>query len=114
MIVCTKSRSELATERMRSVASACVIVKAGPKNTAARNVITANDRKAGVRPPDRYATNWNGTILSVAMAGTHRYQRLSLVRTLSLSDRYPPRKVPSPPTAAKRVSQLAALVAVIW
>ena len=38
-----KSRSEVATERMRTVASAWVMAKDGPKNTAAMNINPTND-----------------------------------------------------------------------
>ena len=51
-MVCTKSSTELATDRIRSVARACVIVIDGPKNAAARKVMAANACSAGVKPPD--------------------------------------------------------------
>ena len=43
MSVWMKSRSEVATERMRTVASAWVMANDGPKNTAAMNISPTND-----------------------------------------------------------------------
>ena len=55
--VCTSSRSDVATDRIRSVAIACVIANDGPKNTAAMNVIAPNIGSTSARSADRYATN---------------------------------------------------------
>ena len=80
------SSSDVATDRIRSVASACVIANDGPKNTAAMNIMPTERRQHERRDPgDRYARNWNGTHSSVAMPGTHMYQRRSLWRLLSRS-----------------------------
>src|SRR5215211_7562233 len=101
MRVCTKSSTDVATDRMRGSASACVTANEGPKNTAAMNIMPANDGNAVERFGDRYAPNWNGTHSSVAIPGTHRYQRRSLLHRLNRSEVKPPRNVPIAPTAAK-------------
>src|SRR6188768_2367033 len=94
-------RTDVATDRIRNVASACVIANDGPKKTAAINMRPTNDGSVTARLGERYARNWKVTQTSVAMPGTHMYQRRSLVRLLRRSDRYPPRKVPTPAMAAR-------------
>src|SRR5262252_448146 len=55
--VCNSSRSDVATDRILSVAIACVIANDGPKNTAAMNVITPNIGSTMDMSGARYATN---------------------------------------------------------
>jgi len=45
--------SDVATDRMRTVASDWVIAKEGPKNTAAMNMSPTNDTSAVFSPGDR-------------------------------------------------------------
>src|SRR6476661_836100 len=105
MSVCKRSRSEVATDRIRNVAIACVIANDGPKNTAAMNCIAPNVGRTIDMSPERYAANWNGTHSNVAMPGTHRYQRRSLRLRLIRSARKPPANVPTPPTMEKNEIQ---------
>src|SRR5215212_48236 len=102
------SRSEVATDRMRSDARAWVIANDGPKNTAAISIRPTNDGNATDRFGDRYARNWNGTHSSVAMPGTHRYQRRSFFNLLRRSAANPPRNVPRPAISDRMEIQLPA------
>src|SRR5262245_44314888 len=101
MSVWMNSNKEVATDRIRSVASAWVMANDGPKKTAAINMRPTNDGNDTARLGDRYARNWKGTQTRVAIPGTHIYQRRSLVTVLRRSDRYPPRNVPTPAIAAR-------------
>jgi hypothetical protein len=53
MSVWMKSRSEVATDRIRTVASDCVIANDGPKNTAAMNISPTNDTSVVFSAGDR-------------------------------------------------------------
>src|SRR5215510_13733525 len=75
--VWTNRSSEVATDRMRTVASDWVITNDGPKNTAAMKIRPTNDGSATLKLGDRYARNWNGTQTRVAAPGTHKYHRRS-------------------------------------
>ena len=57
MSVCSNNRSDVATDRMRSVAMAWVIANDGPKKTAAMNVIAPNIGSTTERSGERYAKN---------------------------------------------------------
>ena len=57
MSVWMNSSNDVATERMRSVASACVMANDGPKNTAAMNIRPTNEGSTTARSGDRYARN---------------------------------------------------------
>src|SRR6185369_12929596 len=102
--VCTSSSNDVATARERSVASVCDTANDGPKNIDASEIMMKNDGMTRFRSFERYAKNWNGTITSVAMPGTHMYQRRSPVRAASLSESSPPSSVPAAPTPAKNAS----------
>ena len=54
-----------------------------------------------------------GSITSVAMPGTHMYQRRSFFQVASRSASRPPRNVPAVPSNAKNASQSPASVGVI-
>ena len=57
MSVWMNSSSDVATERIRSVASAWVMANDGPKNTAAMNIRPTNDGSTTARSADRKARN---------------------------------------------------------
>jgi hypothetical protein len=54
---CTSSRSDVATDRIRSGEIACVIANDGPKKPEAMNVIAANAGGTIDLSGDRYAKN---------------------------------------------------------
>ncbi len=75
MNVCTNSRIDVATDRVRSVARPCVTANEGPKNIDAKMNMTQNEGTTTHKSCERYEVNWNGTMMSVAIPGTHMYQR---------------------------------------
>src|SRR5881394_651498 len=90
------------TARILTVAIACATANDGPKNIdASRNIIENVIGTTTLKSCERYAANWNGTMMTHAIPGTHMYQRWSLYFVLSLSDRNPPAKLPTAPTSEK-------------